>query len=78
MLMLYLTYMSRLSIFSWVVSRYMQIPRESHAHFIKKILLYLHGTTSFGMIDKQFEESKLLGYSDSKHNVDVDDGRSTT
>lgn len=61
-----------------VVSRYMQSPRESHAHAIKKILRYLKGTTSFGIEYKRGNDMKLVGYSDSSHNVDIDDGRSTT
>ncbi|KAI3501786.1 hypothetical protein L1887_29807 [Cichorium endivia] len=61
-----------------VVSRYMQNPKESHARAIKQILRYLRGTTSFGIVYERGKELKLLGYSDSSHNVDVDDGRSTT
>ncbi|KAJ9554040.1 hypothetical protein OSB04_018085 [Centaurea solstitialis] len=61
-----------------VVSRYMQSPRESHARAIKQILRYLQGTTSFGINYERGNDMKLVGYSDSSHNVDVDDGRSTT
>ena len=61
-----------------VVSRYMQSPRESHAQAIKKILRYLKGTTSFGIKYNRSNDMKLIGYSDSSHNVDIDDGRSTT
>ncbi|XP_048634034.1 secreted RxLR effector protein 161-like [Brassica napus] len=46
---------------------------------MKHCLRYLQGTTSLGLI---FERStpgipKLIGYSDSSQNVDMDDGRST-
>lgn len=63
-----------------VLSRYMSSPRVSHGAAIKQCLRYLKGTTSYGIT---FERSgknatKLLGYSDSSHNVDPDDGRSTT
>ncbi|KAJ9565938.1 hypothetical protein OSB04_001904 [Centaurea solstitialis] len=61
-----------------VVSRYMQSPRESHARAVKQILRYLRGTISFGIRYERCDELKLLGYSDSSHNVDADDGRSTT
>ncbi|GJZ99004.1 zinc finger, CCHC-type containing protein [Tanacetum coccineum] len=61
-----------------VVSRYMQSPRESHARAIKQILRYLKGTTSFGIKYNRSNDMKLVGYSDSSHNVDIDDGRSTT
>nr|GEZ20544.1 hypothetical protein [Tanacetum cinerariifolium] len=52
--------------------------RESHARAIKKILRYLKVTTSFGIIYNRSNDMKLVGYSDSSHNVDIDDGRSTT
>ncbi|GKA78448.1 uncharacterized mitochondrial protein-like protein [Tanacetum coccineum] len=61
-----------------VVSRYMQSPRESHARAIKQILRYLKGTTSFGIKYDRSNGMQLVGYSDSSHNVDIDDGRSTT
>ncbi|GJT10049.1 uncharacterized mitochondrial protein-like protein [Tanacetum coccineum] len=53
-------------------------PRESHARAIKQILCYLKGTTSFGIKYNRSNDMKLVGYSDSSHNVDIDDGRSTT
>ncbi|GJV48130.1 ribonuclease H-like domain, reverse transcriptase, RNA-dependent DNA polymerase [Tanacetum coccineum] len=61
-----------------VVSRYMQSPRESHARAIKQILHYLKGTTLFGIKYIHSNDMKLVGYSVSSHNVDLDDGRSTT
>nr|GEZ22997.1 hypothetical protein [Tanacetum cinerariifolium] len=61
-----------------VVSRYMQSPRESHACAIKQVLPYLKGTTSFGIKYNRSNDMKLVGYTDSSHNVDIDDGRSTT
>ncbi|AAF32440.1 hypothetical protein; 74056-75837 [Arabidopsis thaliana] len=61
-----------------VLSRYMQSPRVSHAAAMKQCLRYLKGTTSLGLIFKRCEKiPKLVGYSDSSHNVDPDDGRST-
>ena len=62
-----------------VLSRYMTSPKVSHEAAMKHCLRYLQGTTSLGLI---FERStpgipKLIGYSDSSHNVDMDDGRST-
>nr|GEW33901.1 uncharacterized mitochondrial protein AtMg00810-like [Tanacetum cinerariifolium] len=61
-----------------VVSRSMQSPRVSHARAIKQILRYLKGTTSFGIKCNHSNDIKLVGYSDSSHNVDINDGRSTT
>ncbi|GJS16430.1 uncharacterized mitochondrial protein-like protein [Tanacetum coccineum] len=51
-------------------------PRESHARAMKQILRYLKGTTSFGIKFKRGNAMRLVGY--SGHNVDIDDGRSTT
>ncbi|GJY82725.1 uncharacterized mitochondrial protein-like protein [Tanacetum coccineum] len=59
-----------------VISRYMQSPRNSHARAIKQILRYYKGTTSFGIKHKQGNDMRLVGY--NSHNVDIDDGRSTT
>nr|GEV01858.1 uncharacterized mitochondrial protein AtMg00810-like [Tanacetum cinerariifolium] len=61
-----------------MVSRYMQSPRDSHARAIKQILRYLKGTTLFGIKYNRSNDMKLVGYSDSCHNVNVNDGQSTT
>ncbi|GJR67057.1 uncharacterized mitochondrial protein-like protein [Tanacetum coccineum] len=61
-----------------MVSRYMQSLRVSHARAIKQILRYLKCTTSFGIKYNHSNDMKLVGYSDSSHNVDIDDGQSTT
>nr|GEZ20195.1 uncharacterized mitochondrial protein AtMg00810-like [Tanacetum cinerariifolium] len=60
-----------------VISRYMQSPRESHARAIKQIMRYVKGTTSFGIKYNRSNDIKLVGYSDSSHNVDIHDGRGT-
>ncbi|KAI3506207.1 hypothetical protein L1887_28563 [Cichorium endivia] len=61
-----------------VVSRYMQNPRESHGGAIKHILRYLRGTTGYGIKYERMGQNRLIGYSDSSHNIDPDDGKSTT
>ncbi|KAK1431599.1 hypothetical protein QVD17_08069 [Tagetes erecta] len=61
-----------------VVSRYMQDPKESHGLAVKHILRYLKGTASYGLRYERAGDKRLVGYSDSSHNVDPDDGRSTT
>lgn len=63
-----------------VLSRYMQSPKESHGNAMKHCLRYLKGTTSYGLTFEKTGQraSRLIGYSDSSHNVDPDDGRSTT
>ncbi|KAK1419234.1 hypothetical protein QVD17_28397 [Tagetes erecta] len=60
-----------------VVSRYMQNPKQSHAAIIKQILRYLQGTCGYG-IKYNRGANMIIGYSDSSHNIDEDDGRSTT
>ncbi|CAA7021062.1 unnamed protein product [Microthlaspi erraticum] len=60
-----------------VSSRYMQSPRKSHGDLMKHILRYLKGSYAYGL--KYGRGSKTLtGFSDSSHNIDQDDGRSTT
>ena len=63
-----------------VLNRYMQAPRASHVVAMKQCLRYLQGTTSYGITFTRGRPKpmKLIGYSDSSHNVDEDDGRSTT
>ncbi|KAG7578131.1 Zinc finger CCHC-type [Arabidopsis thaliana x Arabidopsis arenosa] len=61
-----------------VLSRYMQQPKESHGAALKQILRYLRGTLALGLFFTRGEKTKLVGYSDSSHNIDEDDGRSTT
>jgi len=56
----------------------MQEPKEGHGVAMKQILRYLRGTTSYGLSFKRRDKSGLIGFSDSSHNVDEDDGRSTT
>ncbi|KAG7598928.1 Zinc finger CCHC-type [Arabidopsis suecica] len=61
-----------------VLSRYLQEPKESHGAALKQILRYLRGTQSYGLSFTRGTEQGLVGYSDSSHNVDEDDGKSTT
>ena len=63
-----------------VLSRYMHTPRESHGAAMKQCLRYLRGTTTYGITfhHTNSKPMRLIGYSDSSHNVDEDDGRSTT
>ena len=61
-----------------VLSRYMHEPKETHFAALKQVLRYVKGTSSYGLEYKRTGESTLVGYSDSSHNVWVDDGRSTT
>ena len=61
-----------------LLSRYMQEPKESHGAALKQVLRYLRGTCSLGLYFARGKGLKLEGYSDASHNVDDDDGKSTT
>src|SRR5690606_17918106 len=61
-----------------VLSRYIHSPKESHFAALKQILRYVKGTYSYGLEFKRTINTSLIGYSDNSHNVDKDDGRSTT
>ncbi|XP_048622596.1 secreted RxLR effector protein 161-like [Brassica napus] len=61
-----------------VLSRYMHNPRDSYGQAIKHILRYVKGTTNYGMFFKIDWSRSVVGYSDSSHNIDLDDGRSTS
>lgn len=61
-----------------VLSRYMHEPKQSHGGALKQVLRYLQGTKSHGLVFSRKNAEGLVGYSDSSHNVDPDDGRSTT
>ena len=60
-----------------ILSRYMQEPKESHGAALKQVLRYLQGTTTLGLVYSRSVKREITGYSDSSHNVDEDDGRST-
>ena len=61
-----------------LLSRYMQEPKESHGAALKQVLRYLRGACSLGLFFARGKGLKLEGYSDASHNVDDDDGKSTT
>ncbi|KAL1198911.1 Retrovirus-related Pol polyprotein from transposon TNT 1-94 [Cardamine amara subsp. amara] len=56
----------------------MQSPRKSHGEIMKQILRYLKGTVAHGLKFGRGGSKEIIGYSDSSHNIDQDDGRSTT
>ena len=63
-----------------VLSRFMAKPKESHGVAMKQCLRYLNGTTTLGLHFRRSSDKavKLVGYSDSSYNTDLDDGRSVT
>ncbi|CAE5974354.1 unnamed protein product [Arabidopsis arenosa] len=58
----------------------MQNPKESHGTAMKQCLRYVKGTSTLGLTYRRSVSNipKLVGFSDSSHNVDPNDGRSTT
>lgn len=61
-----------------LLSRYMHKPKKSHAVALKQVLRFLKGSTGYGLTFKRAKKTELVGYCDSSHNIDEDDGRSTT
>ncbi|XP_018487833.1 uncharacterized mitochondrial protein AtMg00810-like [Raphanus sativus] len=61
-----------------LLSRYMHKPKSSHAAALKQVLRYVRGTANYGLSFERGTKMELVGYSDSSHNIDEDDGRSTT
>ena len=57
----------------------MQFPKESHRAAMKQYLRYLRGSTTLGLFFKHAcsDIPRLIGYLDSSHNIDLDDGWST-
>ena len=56
----------------------MQEPKDTHRADLKQIFWYLCGTTSFGLRFTRATKQEQVGFSDSFHNVDNADGKSTT
>ncbi|KAK9069713.1 hypothetical protein SSX86_010107 [Deinandra increscens subsp. villosa] len=61
-----------------MASRYMQEPKSSHMQLIKQILRYLKGSIDVGIHYKKGGDRVLVGYNDSSHSPDKDDGKSTS
>ena len=61
-----------------LLSRYMQEPKESHGAALKQVLKYIWGTFSLNVLYSSSSKLEVVGFSDSSHNVDEDDGKSTT
>lgn len=61
-----------------LLSRYMEMPRESHWQAVKRVLRYAKGTLNFGLFYAYGENSKLMGYSDSDWGRDLEERNSTT
>ncbi|XP_074347427.1 secreted RxLR effector protein 161-like [Apium graveolens] len=61
-----------------LVSRYLEKPKQDHFMAAKRILRYIKGTLDQGLFYTYSQNSKLVGYSDSDYDGDLDDGKSTS
>lgn len=61
-----------------LISRYMENPTELHLQVAKRVLIYLIGTTEFGIFYRKEGNSELLAYTDSDYAGDLDDRKSTS
>jgi hypothetical protein len=64
----------------WLAARYMERPTEMHVAAVKRVLRYLKGTLSYGILYKckAGNELMLQGWCDSDYAGDHDDRRSTS
>lgn len=60
------------------VSRYMENPTVAHEKALKRILKYIAGTKSHGILFKHNGNHQLCGYSDADYAGDVDTRKSTS
>ena len=63
-----------------VMSHYMEAPTMVHMEAVKQILRYVKGTIDIGChyVKAKQVENRLIGYSDSDLDGDIDDRKSTT
>jgi hypothetical protein len=61
-----------------LISRYMEIPDQSHLNAAKRILCYIKGTINEGMFYTSSKNFNLVGYSDSDWGRNLDEMKSTT
>ena len=61
-----------------VVSRFMSEPSKLHFAAAKRILRYVQGTKSYGVVFQAEKDNKLVGYSDSDWAGSIDDRKSTS
>lgn len=61
-----------------IVSRFMSEPSKAHLTAAKRILRYVKGTKSYGILYKTEDDYKLTGYTDSDWAGSIDDRKSTS
>ncbi|KAK5836576.1 secreted RxLR effector protein 161-like [Gossypium arboreum] len=60
-----------------LLSRFMHCCNEKHFQTAKRVLRYIKGTKSCGMLFRKVENMKLIGYADSDWTGTIDDMKST-
>lgn len=60
------------------VSQFMHCPLDTHFKAVKRIMRYLKGTLSYGMVLRRSALLSLVGFSDADWGSDPDDRRSIT
>ena len=60
-----------------LISIFMEIPKSTHWQEGKMILIYVVGTTNYGVLYTSNSDFKLIGYTDNDFVVSVDDKKST-
>jgi len=58
-----------------ITSQYMEEPRYTHWKALKRILKYMRGTVSLGLMYTRTDDYRLVGYSDSDWCGDVMTGK---
>jgi len=61
-----------------IASRFMDDPSYTHWKALKRILRYIRGTLSLGLLYTRTDDYRLVGYSDSNWCGDIDDRKSTS
>ena len=61
-----------------LISRYMESPTELYLAVAKRVLRYLKGTLSFGLLYKKGGNKDLIVYTDSNYAGDLEDRKSTS
>jgi hypothetical protein len=69
-----------LAYFVFLIARFMERPTEMHVATIKRIMRYLKGTLSLGIMYKKGfgDVLQLIGWTDSYYAGDLDDKKSTS
>lgn len=59
------------------LSKFMQCTKEDHLKNVKYFVRYIKGTSHYGVMYKR-TQGCLIGYGDTNHLTDNDDGKSTS